>query len=208
MTNKLISAPRVYGLEEAIIASGFPKRPEAPSEEEYEDKVDELMFEIHGAERESIPHIKRAYQLGGAPRGSGHDNFLKGITVSFNLNFTVKAWTEAERYHWFDIVSSMSSMHCLTRMDFDECFCERVTENTKNEMKRLLQIWDENPTADNELNLLYNCPTGLRLMARISTNYLQLKTIYAQRKSHRLPEWQDFCKWVETLPLADKLICV
>ena len=208
MTNKLISSQRVYGLEDAIIASGFPKRSEAPSEEEYEGNIDALILGLHGTEKEKISHIKRAYTLGGASRGSGHDNFLKGILVSFNLNFTVKAWTEAERYHWFDIVSSMSSMHCLTKMDFGECFCERVTENTKNEMKRLLQVWKENPTADNELNLLYNCPTGLRLMARISTNYLQLKTIYAQRKSHRLPEWQKFCKWIETLPLADKLICV
>lgn len=207
MTNKLVSSQRVYGLESSIVASGFPKRSEAPSEKEYENNIDAVLLGLHYKEEENS-HLKRAFTLGGAPRGSGHDNFLKGIIVSFNLNFTVKAWTEAERYHWFDIVSSMSSMHCLTKMDFDECFCERVTENTRNEMKRLLQIWKEDPTAENELNLLYNCPTGLQLMARVSTNYLQLKTIYAQRKSHRLPEWREFCKWVETLPLADKLICV
>lgn len=44
---------------------------------------------------------------------------------------------------------------------------------------------------------------GLRLTARITTNYRQLKTIYQQRKNHRLPEWRAFCAWIETLPRAE-----
>ena len=43
--------------------------------------------------------------LAHAKSGSGHDNFLKGIIAQFDLTFTIKAWTEAERYHFFDIVS-------------------------------------------------------------------------------------------------------
>jgi hypothetical protein len=34
----------------------------------------------------------------------------------------------------------------------------------------------------------------------MTTNYQQLKTIYQQRRNHRLPEWQTFCDWCETLP--------
>lgn len=48
-------------------------------------------------------------------------------------------------------------------------------------------------------------PSGLLLTARITTNYLQLKSIYAQRKTHRLPEWKQFCMWVEGLPLVKEL---
>ena len=59
-------------------------------------------------------------KLGQAPKGSGHDNFLKGILVRFDLTFTIKAWTEAERYHWFDITSSQSTMHRIAQMDYDE----------------------------------------------------------------------------------------
>lgn len=38
----------------------------------------------------------------------------------------------------------------------------------------------------------------------ISTNYLQLKTIYSQRKSHKLKnDWGYFCDFIETLPLSE-----
>lgn len=36
--------------------------------------------------------------------------------------------------------------------------------------------------------------------ARVNTNYLQLMNMYKQRKNHALPEWQEFCRVVETLP--------
>ena len=52
------------------------------------------------------------------------------------------------------------------------------------------------------LKLLLSCPVGLNLTARVSTNYLQLKTIYRQRKNHRLPHWHVFCDMVKELPYA------
>jgi hypothetical protein len=57
------------------------------------------------------------------------------------------------------------------------------------------------------LQILYSNPCGFQLTARMTTNYRQLKTIYAQRKTHRLPEWRAFCKWIETLPHAKEFIC-
>ena len=53
------------------------------------------------------------------------------------------------------------------------------------------------------LEILYSNPAGFRLTARMTTNYRQLKTIYFQRRDHRLPEWRAFCKWIETLPYAE-----
>lgn len=51
-------------------------------------------------------------------------------------------------------------------------------------------------------------PVGLELTCRCSTNYLQLRTMYAQRCSikHRLDDWQDFGKWVEGLPYTKEFI--
>jgi len=43
----------------------------------------------------------------------------------------------------------------------------------------------------------------LELTARMTTNYRQLKTIYAQRRNHLLPDWQMFCDWIETLPYSE-----
>ena len=94
-------------------------------------------------------------------------------------------------------------MHRLSKMDFNTCFCEYVTDNTISEMKRLLNLYNDNPTPDNYLTLLYNCPVGLQLTARMTTNYQQLKTIYSQRRTHRLPEWRKYCEWIELLPYSE-----
>jgi hypothetical protein len=56
------------------------------------------------------------------------------------------------------------------------------------------------------LEILYNIPAGFQLTARMTTNYRQLKTIHQQRRNHRLPEWREFCRWIETLPHADLIV--
>lgn len=182
----IVNNVNVYGLENSFRMSKFPKKVD----------IEKCTFEMTDT-------IKK---LAAAPIGSGHDNFLKGIVVQFDVTFTIKVWTEAERYHWFDIVSSQSTMHKISEMNFDECFCEYVTENTKGEMQRLKAEYNGDPTPENYLRLLYNCPTGMKLTAGITTNYQQLKTIYNQRKTHRLPEWREFCKFIEELPMFSTLI--
>ena len=73
-------------------------------------------------------------------------------------------------------------------------------------MKRLIAAYNENPTVENYLTVLYNNPSGFKLTARMTTNYRQLKTIYYQRRNHRLPEWRTFCSWIEELPYFKELV--
>ena len=56
------------------------------------------------------------------------------------------------------------------------------------------------------LEILYSNPAGFLLTARLTTNHRCLRNIYIQRKDHRLPEWREFCKWIETLPYAEELL--
>lgn len=196
----IISNVEVYGLRESMVASGYPMLYEPYTHEEFVNACKDIVVDNNSR------HLKRSKNLAGTNIGEGHDNYLNGIVVQFDLKFTVKAWTEAERYHFLDFVSSMSSMHCITKMIYDEAFCPYVTENTKNEIRRLLDEYNQNPCKETKLYMLYNCPTGLQLTARMTTNYRQLKTIYKQRRTHTLPEWQAFCDWVETLPYAELII--
>lgn len=185
-SNDVVNNVEVFGIERSFKEAKYPMRV--------------IAEQCTGEYTETIGRLAKS------PKGSAHDNFLKGILVRFDLTFTVKAWTEAERYHWLEIVSSQSTMHRISRMDYDECMIEYVTENTVNEIKRLSAEYNENPTSDNYLKLLYNCPVGIRLTAGMSTNYQQLKTIYAQRKNHKLPEWRTFCEWIRTLPYSELII--
>lgn len=190
MKNDITSIVRnvnVYGLNESIAASGYPMLKEPPRS-----------FWGH-----SKDDTERAKKLGHASIGSGHDNFLKGIIVQFDLTASEKMWPELQRYHFIDFVSSMSTMHRLHVMDRQ--YSEYTDEEIINDFEGLVTTYEEIPTEDNFLRMIYSYPSGLLLTARLTTNYQQLKTVYAQRKNHRLPEWRQFCHWIETLPMAKEL---
>lgn len=196
----IVSNVKVFGLEDSIKAAKYPMSVDI-------DLLNDTMTDgIH--------------KLGMAPRSSGHDNFLKGIIVQFDLTFTNKVWPEAERYHWFDFVSSQSTMHRISRFNLDHAYIDYVDQRIINIMKEKVSLYnallENKPEPSTEeydeaikeayLNILYNNPAGFKLTARMTTNYQQLKTIYGQRKTHKLPEWRVFCSWLETLPYSEWII--
>lgn len=179
----VVSNVKVYGMESAVRGSKFPMATE----------VEKLSGEV----------VPRTYQLAACERGSGHDQFMTGIIVQFDLTFTVKAWTEAERYHFLDFISSQSTMHRIAKFDLDHQYSEYTDKRMIAIMNELKDRYNETQDPEDYLRLLYSNPCGFKLTAAMTTNYRQLKTIYAQRKNHRLPEWREFCAWIETLPYAE-----
>lgn len=175
--NDLIRNCKVYGLANSVKASKYPMAVD----------ISKCTSEI----------TERTKSLAGCATGTGHDQFLTGIIVQFDLTFTIKAWVEAERYHFFDFVSSQSTMHRVAKFDIGKQCIGYVKQQTIDLCEELTKVYNADPTPENYLTLLYNIPVGFRLTARMTTNYRQLKTIYQQRKNHRLPEWKKFCKWIE-----------
>lgn len=192
---------QVYGLEESIRRAKFP-----------------MSVDVGSLNHDVTQGI---ITLGKSSVGSGHDNFLNGIVVQFDLTFSNKAWVEAERYHFFDFVSSQSTMHRITQFKLkDQCnkYVDSriidIVQEKIDEYNRLKEL-DKESHSDSRtelltelyLEILYNIPSGFELTAGMTTNYRQLKTIDHQRKTHRLPEWREFCAWIETLPKF-KEICL
>lgn len=184
-TDEIIKNVSVHGLEDSIRASKYP-----------------MAVDTEACNERITERVKR---LGRCSTGTGHDQFLTGIVVQFDLTFTIKAWVEAERYHFLDFVSSQSTMHRIAKFDIGQQCIHYVTEETIRQCERHVNNFNENPSPENYLTLLYNVPVGFRLTARMTTNYRQLKTIYQQRKDHRLPEWRVFCEWVRSLPNFEDL---
>ena len=189
-----ITNVKVYDLKESVIASRNAMRLTAPeyTQKEFEDS------------------LKRATALAKAKSGSGHDNWLKGVRVSFDIKYPGYFTPELQRYNFMDIVTSSSKMHRIMQMDMTTCFNEYVTEYSKNQMKELVEDYNRDPSYENFMSVISNCPMGLELFMRCSTNYLQLKTIYHQRKNHKLREdWVEaFCRdFIEKLPYAKEFIC-
>ena len=182
----IISNVQVYGLEESIKRSKYPMSTDTSTC--------------------TTEPTKTTYSLGRASVGSGHDNWLNGVIVQFDLTFTNKAWVEAERYHFLDFVSSQSTMHRITKFNLDKAYIEYTDPRMIEIMQQLVDQYNADPTPDNYLKVLYSNPAGFKLTAGMTTNYRQLKTIYYQRKNHRLPEWRVFTEWIESLPSFKELI--
>ena len=149
---------------------------------------------------------KMSKKLGSVATGTGHDCYLKGIIVVFDLTMSVKMSVQLQRYHFIDFVSSQSAMHKISKFDLDEQYMSYVDPVIIARVKSLQQLYNDNPTPENYLKLLYSNPCGFKLTGEMTTNYLQLKTIYHQRKHHRLPEWKAFCEWCESLPYFQELV--
>lgn len=190
----VISNVRIYGFEEAIKGSKYPM---ATDLTKVNDEV-----------------TKTVERLATCKTGEGHDNFLNGILVQFDLTFTNKAWVEAERYHFLDFISSQSTMHRICRFNLDNSYIEYVDPRMIEIMKEKVSAYNELQVKDpfdeslkeKYLEILYSNPAGFKLTAKMTTNYRQLKTIYHQRRTHRLPEWQAFCDWLETLPHSEFIV--
>lgn len=195
----VISNVKVYGTEDSVKASKYPMSVD----------VSKLNSDI----------TKTVVKLAQSGKGEGHDNWLNGIIVQFDITFTIKAWSEAERYHFLDFVSSQSTMHRITKFDLDSSYIEYVDKRCIDIMKekvkrynKIREIIERDDITDTMkelfkkeidelwLQIIYTNPCGMKLTARMTTNYRQLKTIYAQRRNHRLPEWRVVCAWIETLP--------
>ena len=199
----VVNNVQVYDLEESLKAAGYPMRTSTDWEESKE------------------ACLKRAKNLSRAADWQGaHDQFLTGIRVSFDLTFSNKAWVEAERYRFLEFVSSQSTMHRITKFDLEEQYNEYVDKRVIKIMKQKINAYnklvdrvkqgekiDSEVLARQYLRILYTNPAGFMLTARLTTNYRCLKNIWRQRRNHRLPEWREFCKWIETLPYAKELIC-
>lgn len=185
--NDVVSSVSIYGLLPSVQASKFPMSTDTNTSPE---------------------PTETTYRLAQCEPGSGHDQFLTGIVVQFNLTLTNKAWVEAERYHFLDFVSSQSTMHRIAQFDLDQAYIDYVDPRMVEVMKALVAEYNSDPTPEKYLRVLYSNPAGFRLTARMTTNYRQLKTIYRQRRNHRLPEWRAFCEWIETLPYSEWITCL
>lgn len=85
-----------------------------------------------------------------------------------------------QAYIWEQVIDVLNSLR--------ELYLETKDENIFKEIRQLL-------------------PSGYNVRYTWQANYAVLRNMYHSRKAHKLDEWRDFCKWIETLPYAKELIC-
>ena len=192
-----IENTEVYGVNKSIIASGNPMRT--------------LM--VDNTLKYTDKDLKRAIALGTTRVGEGHDQLLTGCIVQFDMYAPLYMWKEIQRYHFLDFISSQSTMHRLVKFKIKENCVEDTDRLILERYQELLDDYNDNKgmtiSADEDKKkwrtLVASLPCGFVLGATMTTNYRQLKTIYNQRKNHKLKEWHEFCSWCELLPMFKEL---
>lgn len=195
-----IENTQVYGIDKSIIASGNAIRTAIQDNTKTATDKD----------------LERAIKLGQTKCGEGHDNFLNGIIVQFDLYAPLYMWKQIQRYHFMDFISSQSTMHKLTKFKVKECCVSDTDEIILDRFQEMLNAYNDQATITADISdsdkkalwrkLVASLPCGFVLGATMTTNYRQLKTIYYQRKNHKLREWHDFCAWCESLPYFKEIV--
>lgn len=144
-----------------------------------------------------------------------HRKYLRQIFVSVDILAPMYWWKEYDTYKVATVANSTSTMHKIHSKPFElDDFSHEHLGNVELELFKTyvhsletirLQYID---TKDRELwyALIQMLPSSYNQLRTCTFNYETLINMYKSRKNHKLDEWKEFCKWVETLPYAKELI--
>lgn len=155
--------------------------------------------------------------------GSEHRKFLRQIFVSIDITAPLYWWKEMDTYKIGTTANSTSTMHKITSSPIDLSKFEINDYNPilfNNEdiistylipyleflREKCIELEGTEEYKKYWKELIRWLPEGWTQTRTWTCNYENLFNIYRQRKNHKLIEWREFCKWIETLPYAKELL--
>ena len=156
-----------------------------------------------------------------AKAGDDESKFMRFIDVTMDITAPLYWWKQFDQYKVGTVSSSTSTMHGIHKKEFklDDFSCEHLFDDESNmaifKSSLCRTIADLNTARDLFLEtkdkkywwqMIQLLPESYNQLRTIKLNYQVLRNIYHARKTHKLDEWKEFCKWIETLPYAKELI--
>ena len=152
-----------------------------------------------------------------ASAGSDHRKFLRQVMVSVDITAPLYWWKEFDTYKVGTVANSTSTMHKIQAKEFERAdfSCDKLSEDALAVLDGLIDYLESERVKFNETkdkahwhNLIQLLPSSYNQLRTVSLNYEILINIYYARRHHKLSEWHEFCRVIENLPYADKLILV
>lgn len=161
-----------------------------------------------------------------AKAGTDHRKFMRMMPVMVRITAPLYWWKEFDTYKVGTVANSCSTMHKITEKVFElEDFSTEhmLPESVKNmndiidslnAARDLYLAYDEarNYYAKKSLlipskkqlwwQLIQLLPSSYNQTRNVTLNYEVLYNMYHARKNHKLDEWREFCKWIETLEFS------
>lgn len=164
--------------------------------------------------------------------GTEHRKYMRMIPVYVRITAPLYWWKEFDTYKVGTVANSCSTMHKIQEKEFDrgDFSCEHLLNMANNDAGDALFLNDANNIrvdGDDLLGLTINVlnyyrrryietklkqywwqmiqllPSSYNQTRNVMLNYEVLANIYRQRKNHKLDEWRDLCKWIESLPYSE-----
>lgn len=147
-----------------------------------------------------------------ARAGTDHRKFMRMIVVYVDVTAPRYWWAEADTYKVGTVANSCSTMHKihakeLTQDDFSHEFFFGEEELVLERILYQLNYCREKFNATGNKNwwwkIIQLLPQSYNQRRTLMLNYEVLANIYHARRNHKLTEWREFCRWIESLPYSE-----
>ena len=162
--------------------------------------------------------------------GTEHRKYMRMMPVYVRITAPLYWWKEFDTYKVGVVANSCSTMHKIAEKEFtledfstehlyfddnkpilaEEWGNYRIDGNGHICLTiNLLNYWRKKylntKSKEDWWQLIQLLPSSYNQTRNVMMNYEVLANIYRQRKGHKLDEWREVCKWIESLPYSEMI---
>lgn len=178
-----------------------------------ENKASHKVFKLKEADHSLMQRLSNA--------GTEHRKYMRMMPVYVRITAPLYWWKEFDTYKVGVVANSCSTMHKIAEKEFewgdfstehlirvrDGHLGDTVPTLVFDSVIRGLNFWRnrylKTKSKDDWWQLIQLLPSSYNQTRNIMMNYEVLANIYRQRKNHKLDEWREVCKWIESLPYSE-----
>ena len=155
--------------------------------------------------------------------GTEHRKYMRMVPVYVRITAPLYWWKEFDTYKIGTVSNSCSTMHKIAEREFAledfsvehlETIARFDDDNEPHQPYMLIKsvinclnacrkTYLETKSKTDWWQMIQLLPSSYNQTRNVMLNYEVLANIYRQRKNHKLDEWREFCKWVESLPYSE-----
>lgn len=155
--------------------------------------------------------------------GTEHRKYMRMMPVYARITAPLYWWKEFDTYKVGTVANSCSTMHKIAekKFEYEDFSTDMLMGSGPGYIMKLIvhlnelreeylnyDTWDNNgfkkpSKKDIWWQMIQLLPSSYNQTRNVMLNYEVLANIYRQRKNHKLDEWREVCKWIESLPYSE-----
>lgn len=144
--------------------------------------------------------------------GTEHRKYMRMMPAYMRITAPLYWWKEFDTYKVGTVANSCSTMHKIAEKEFtlEDFSTEHLYDDEYELLKKVIEalngdreLYLESLKKNDWWQLIQLLPSSYNQTRNVMLNYEVLANIYRQRKGHKLDEWREFCKWIESLPYSE-----